>query len=228
MSKCNASPLARRWACLDARDGERGRKRQSQAGAVAEREQRLPASPFSGGADRLLRGAWLPLTGVATTSDSSDRAARPRSPPAAARGPPCLPAASEARSATMAALEASLALLAAYRPTAPQRAAAVAFMRAEAEAIASRKKSKCFLLLPPDEGERKAGPGRIVFREPSQKHHLVIEPDGAKTKGLALPPGAAVRVATAHADRRPRAASRPPARRVLCSTVHRWPGRRRP
>lgn len=57
-----------------------------------------------------------------------------------------------------------LALLDAYAPTAPQRAAAAEFLRAEAEALASRRKSKCFVILTPEEAESKAGPGRVVFR----------------------------------------------------------------
>lgn len=72
-------------------------------------------------------------------------------------------------------------------PKQPQRAAAVEFMRAELEALRARRKSKAFVIVPRDEAEKKAGRGRVVFREPTQKHHCVFEPDGAKTKGLAQP-----------------------------------------
>jgi hypothetical protein len=90
-------------------------------------------------------------------------------------------------------LEESLRLLDTYAATPAQRAAAVAFLRSEADAVESKRKSKCFLILGAAEAVGKAGEGRVVFREPTQKHHVVIEPDGSKTKGLAQPGGFAVR-----------------------------------
>jgi hypothetical protein len=84
-------------------------------------------------------------------------------------------------------MEECLRSLAAYKTTPPQRVAALAFCRAEAEAFLSYRKSKCFLLIPADEAALKAGEGRVVFREPTQAHHVVFEPDGSKTKGLARP-----------------------------------------
>lgn len=85
-------------------------------------------------------------------------------------------------------LEESARLLEEYTGlTAAARAAATAFMRQEAEALACGRKTKCFVLISPEEAAVKAGEGRVVFREPTQKHHVVFEQDGSKTKGLARP-----------------------------------------
>jgi len=88
--------------------------------------------------------------------------------------------------------ESALQRLNSYAPTAPQKAAAIAFLRSEAEAFLTHRKSKCFLLIPVEEAVVKAGENRVVFREPTQKHHIVFEPDGSKTKGLARPGSLAV------------------------------------
>lgn len=74
----------------------------------------------------------------------------------------------------------------------PHLRAAQALARAEAEAYASGRKRKCFLIMPAQDAAAKAGKGRVVFREPVQKHHICIERDGARTKGLSRPGGAQV------------------------------------
>jgi hypothetical protein len=55
-------------------------------------------------------------------------------------------------------------LLDGYAPSAAQRAAAVAFALAEAEAYESGKKRKCFLLMAASDAVIKAGEGRVCFR----------------------------------------------------------------
>lgn len=66
-------------------------------------------------------------------------------------------------------MEQSLRLLDAYAATPAQRAAAIAMLRDEEAAVAAGRKTKRFLLLPVDEAVAKAGEGRVVFREPTQK-----------------------------------------------------------
>lgn len=39
-------------------------------------------------------------------------------------------------------------------------------------------------LLPSDVAMRKGGPGKVLLRDPSQGHHLVIDPEGKETRGL--------------------------------------------
>lgn len=89
-------------------------------------------------------------------------------------------------------LQQTQALLAEYDAPPPAAAAAMAFARAELEAYASGRKSRCFIIVPAAEAAAKAGGGgaggahvAILFRD-AQHHHCVFAADGSKHAGLSM------------------------------------------
>lgn len=68
-------------------------------------------------------------------------------------------------------VDAALELLDEYDATPAQHAAAAEFIKQEADAVLSGRKTKCFLIMAAADAAVKAGEGRVVFREPTQKHH---------------------------------------------------------
>jgi hypothetical protein len=68
-------------------------------------------------------------------------------------------------------MDAALEILEEYDATPAQHAAAAEFIKQEADAVLSGRKTKCFLIMAAADAAVKAGEGRVVFREPTQKHH---------------------------------------------------------